>query len=823
MKTARCRHSTALLALFALLAACGEPPPAEAPRPRQTSSPPAPAPAVPVGSVCRVPGTPPTGDLRWLLGHGSLAAEGSNGAIHSLVWSGDGARLAASSLRAVIVWDVTRGAPRTMSFEPPLAADEGMGDVRFGEGGSLVVATGKRIAVFDAATGALIRSLTLGAGKHFRPQSALSADGRTLATIEGDAPALVHLRDTATLAEHASFEVPCPKCVLSATFARGYPPADLALDLGNRVELRDWTTGALRTNMPVTTRHIASPDGKTLAATTDDALLLLDAQTGKTRTTVRFPWASGHMFMGFTPPPLSVDAADVAWSPDGALLAVAAVPANADFSGNVAETRVTILDARTGARKVSLPRPFRGSMQGLVFSPDGARLFTGAADTRGFRTFDAKTGEPLSTAAPLLGRVREASPAADTVAVASDGVVVIEDAKDGGILRRLGATPVYTSALALAPGGDRLAAGGARLRWITASGVTLADPAGTPELGIAQLAWSPDGGALAASVGDMGAASGVVLWEATGRRLGSLPFAAHPETMSWGSGGGTLALFFAHDAARVIDRTGKLTCDTRDKDLRRGVASPDGARLAFHVDDEVRVWDATTCKPLDHWPTSATRLGLSNGDVVTATDRELERRAPGGAPRKLALSPECTGPLVFAPDGASYVPVGGEVLCSTETGAASARLPGLGSAEDAQWDVARGTLTAHAGDELATWDAQTGTLRALVTGAGRAALTPDRARAGVLTFSAGFDLPGALPRVRLVRTDSCVAATLYFFEQPDRTGWLAVTDDGHIDGDDVGLSLVAIASDGSLALAGDTRFDARRVPGLLANLLGAKK
>jgi dipeptidyl aminopeptidase/acylaminoacyl peptidase len=151
-----------------------------------------------------------------------------------------------------------------------------------------------------------------------------------------------------------------------------------------------------------------SPDGRWLAWSEPGA-----------RSVHRRDATTGRVERGWLPP-LSTHAAALAYSADGARLAV------------VTGWGVTLFDSAGGKRLREL-RGHRGLIWGLAWSPGGPTLAT-ASNDQTVRFWDAPTGREVSRFTWGVGKVRSVAFAADGLTVAAggyDGRIVLWDVDDG--------------------------------------------------------------------------------------------------------------------------------------------------------------------------------------------------------------------------------------------------------------------------------------------------------------------------------------------------------------------------------------------------------
>ena len=110
-----------------------------------------------------------------------------------------------------------------------------------------------------------------------------------------------------------------------------------------------------------------SPDGKTLASASEDAITLWDVRTGQERTV-----------LGST---ASVNVTDIAFSPDGKLLV-----------GVADAARILVWDIATGFQLWTLPA--NDSDLGIAFSPNG-QMLASSGKAKGITLWDMATGQEL--------------------------------------------------------------------------------------------------------------------------------------------------------------------------------------------------------------------------------------------------------------------------------------------------------------------------------------------------------------------------------------------------------------------------------------------
>jgi WD40 repeat protein len=437
-----------------------------------------------------------------------------------------------------------------------------------------------------------------------------------------------------------------------------------------------------------------SPDGRSLAAMSEGAIGVWDAETGRLRYSL-----PGHALR-----------ASVAFRPDGRRLATA----------NLFGT-VRLWDAETGRHVSTLPGEHIHSVGGLAFSPDGRTLAAGYFD-RLIDTWDTTTGKRLGTLAghtglilglafspdgrrlasagedrtvrlwdPATGQevllLRGHTDSAQGLAFSPDGRRLASASRDRTI-RLWDATPVTGDegeavltfgqhthevwAVAVSPDGTRVGSAGLDptvRAWDTTTGEvtqTFAEIRGV----VFSVAFSPDGRHLAAAgVEHRGPKPFVVkVWDArTGRSAFTVPpvprevfavaFSPADGRLALGSGDGTVSLRDAGaDRIRLVGR--------HDHEVRSLAFRRDGQRLASASNDGmVKVWDLTPAHVpvlvrtlrgpgaavwgVAYSPDGRRLAGVSGDDQLTLWDAETGQRlrSIGGQFSSQGLA------VAFSPDG----------------------------------------------------------------------------------------------------------------------------------------------------------------------------
>ncbi|GAA2095767.1 TIR domain-containing protein [Microlunatus panaciterrae] len=285
-----------------------------------------------------------------------------------------------------------------------------------------------------------------------------------------------------------------------------------------------------------------SPDGRSIAASTSSGAVA----RWDIRSASRLPTAE---------PRRATIASSVSWSPDGAVLA-----------STHSDGAVQLWDSRSGKAIGDPVMSNAVEVSHGAWSSDGrAFVALGLDGTVRLWDFSRHSVAPSPAHTETVRRLTW-SPTGDRLATTGeDGVVRIRDVHTGAVLGRpLTATAAGPlKALAWAPTDDRLATGGDGLP-VTVWDVRSWDSLTTlqdSDVGAVDLAWSPDGAMIAAALNDL-------------------------TTRIWDS------------------RTGKVIRELRGQALDRLLTaapiawSPDGTRLVTSGDLWLRVWDASTGRPV---------------------------------------------------------------------------------------------------------------------------------------------------------------------------------------------------------------------------------
>ena len=344
--------------------------------------------------------------------------------------------------------------PSTMkpNFEDPLPAGATLrfgsprfrypttiGSLAVSPDGTLAVANGDDIRIYDLATGRAIRAI--GAGRD-GVGLAVSPDGKTLATIQYLGITAVYLYDMASGEETARIPYPATDSgggsdVLS--FSPDGTHVAIATFDRNGLHLIDLAKRQVIRTFPHTNTVFAaafSPDGKHLVGGGYDSEQSVyfarrwEVDTGRELSRLRF----GRYGIR-----------SVAYSPDGATVAVG--------GDHGKPTSVKLIEAATGKERLNIPFPDASSVRSIAFSPDGKTL-AASADGSSTRLFDTATGmERLKIDRKAIGL--RFAPDGATLIGAVAGTIYRWDAATGkSLIPEGGESPV--DQIAVTPDGNRI-------------------------------------------------------------------------------------------------------------------------------------------------------------------------------------------------------------------------------------------------------------------------------------------------------------------------------------------------------------------------------
>jgi WD40 repeat protein len=441
----------------------------------------------------------------------------------------------------------------------------------------------------------------------------------------------------------------------------------------------------------------------------------------------------------------------VAFSPDGARV----------LSGATDDT-IRLWDVATGA----LLRIFGPKAGGSVaFSPDGTRVLSSSGKT--MRLWDAATGTMLRTFEGHSDTVYSVAFSPDGARVLScgaDNTIKLWDATTGELLRTFEGQSRLLRSVAFSPDGTRVLSGGSDLKFRIwdATTAALVRTFDAPEPGVGSVAFSLDGARVASSdwrgtINLWSAASGGLLRTFEGHSDGVEALALSPDgtrVLSSGSNDRTVRLWDATAGGLLRSFEGK------PRGVKSVAFSPNGARvLSGGWAGNINLWDAATGALL------RTFDGHSSAVAEAAYSPDGARMLSGHGDRAARLWDAATGALVRTLEGHSdevtsvaYSPDGARVLS--------------GSADKTirLWDAATSTL-------LRTFEGHSDEVTSV-------AFSPDGAR----VLSGGADGKG-LKNSTVKLWDAATAKLLRTFEEhrvpissvafsPDGTHVLSASADG---------------------------------------------
>ncbi len=523
---------------------------------------------------------------RWGLPEGTTARLGK-GTIKAIAYSPDGSQLAVAGGAGIWIYDAATGEERSLLT----GHTDLVRSIRYSPDGSTIASASmdSTVCIWDAATGKHLHTLlhtTSRGHTDYVTSLAYSPDGSTIASAIANGGG-IYIWDTAT------------GTLRNRSAAHGGNTSDIAFSPDGstiasanwrrqRLDLWDAATG-VRINTLEPNEQLwsvaYSPDGSTIATGTPYATVILwDAAIGIPIDTLRV-----HGSYTYT----------IAYSPDGSTIATGSSDA------------VYLWDAATSRLKHTLKHTSSTTIESVAYSPDGATLASGSRDGT-VRLWNASTGTLRHT---ITGHTNEVnavaySPDGNSLAIGSTHSVTtasLWDVTTGTFRNLLEVEPpdrgrVRISSLAYSPDGSTIVGGnrGDAYLWDAATHKIRRRFEGTS--GAKVIMYSPDGAAIATSMGAPialspdgtklvtlgGGLSGTVANLSdvtTGRIIKS--FTITPDIVSpdnW---------LFLWDVAtrKLIDR---FVPTPEDRGVNDFAYSPDGNTVAAAIEDSVYLWDATT-------------------------------------------------------------------------------------------------------------------------------------------------------------------------------------------------------------------------------------